>query len=81
MWGLWFVGLLAPRPRQHRMLHPKGCSFEHKGFAGLQGVQFGYGGPRRPHAPRVNAGRLIPSCTLSGIKSAEMIFRKRRKDF
>ena len=23
MWGLCFVGLLAPRPRQHGMLHPK----------------------------------------------------------
>ena len=23
MWGLWFVGLLAPRPRQHGMLHPQ----------------------------------------------------------
>ena len=23
MWGLRFVGLLAPRPRQHGMLHPK----------------------------------------------------------
>ncbi len=23
MWELRFVGLLAPRPRQHRMLHPK----------------------------------------------------------
>ena len=23
MWGFCFVGLLAPRPRQHRMLHPK----------------------------------------------------------
>ena len=23
MWGFCFVGLLAPRPRQHGMLHPK----------------------------------------------------------
>ena len=23
MWGICFVGLLAPHPRQHRMLHPK----------------------------------------------------------
>ena len=23
MWGIYFVGLLAPRPRQHGMLHPK----------------------------------------------------------
>ena len=51
MWGLCFVGLLAPRPRQHGMLHPKGCSFKHKDFAGLQGVWFGHGGLRRPHAP------------------------------
>ena len=51
MWGLWFVGLLAPRPRQHGMLQPKGCPFGHKGFAGLQGIRFGYGGSRRLHAP------------------------------
>ena len=25
MWGGCFVGLLAPRPRQHGMLHPKLC--------------------------------------------------------
>ena len=23
MWGFYFVGLLAPHPRQHGMLHPK----------------------------------------------------------
>ena len=48
MWGLWFVGLLAPRPRQHGMLHPTWCSFEQKGFAGLQGVQLDMGACAAP---------------------------------
>ena len=51
MWGLWFVGLLAPRPRQHGMLHPTWCSFEQKGFAGLQGVQLDMGACAAPMPP------------------------------
>ena len=46
---------------------------------GLQGVCFGYGGSRRPHAPRVNAGRLIPNDALAGIKSNGDYFMKQNR--
>ena len=86
--GLCFVGLLAPRSRQHGMLHPTWCSFEQKGFAGLQGVWFGYGGLAPPPCPRVNAGCLIPNDALSGIKKVQKTLKNSveclgswRKDF
>ena len=63
------VGLLAPRPRQHRMLHPKRCPSGHKTCAPSQRIPPCAGACAAPAPPRKRRA-FIPKLRPFGRKSS-----------